>query len=264
MSYIHTYHPSEQARLVAQAEILQPWLYDGWEVLPSPRRVLEVGCGVGAQLRFLKERFPEARLTGLDRSSEQLSVASRAVEGVQLVQGQAEEMPLETASFDLVLTYFVLEHLSEPAKVLQEIDRVLRPGGHVILSEVHNSSLFFYPECSQAMAYWRAYNRSQRDLGGDPEVGVKLPYLGRCQGWKLLTYRAFAPCLDGRLESQQSRRRAAGFWADLFRSALSTVQQQGHFQGDFESIAAEILALAERPDGVIDYQARQALFQKGK
>ena len=107
MSYLHTYAEGEQARLQRQAELIQPLLYEGWEVMGSPSSILEIGCGVGSQLCFLRQRYPAARLVGVDRSAEQLATARERTDGaeVERVEALAEKLPFADESFDFGCGY---------------------------------------------------------------------------------------------------------------------------------------------------------------
>lgn len=62
--YIHTFSKKEQDRLLNQALFLEPYLYPGIE-FSACRRILEIGCGVGAQIALLARRFPGLRIDGL-------------------------------------------------------------------------------------------------------------------------------------------------------------------------------------------------------
>jgi len=103
--YIHTFSAEEQARLVAQAAFLEPYIFPTID-LDGCARVLEVGCGVGAELQILNRRFPQARLTGLDLSETQLAKARKLLRAelasgsVELREGSAYELPFADASFD--------------------------------------------------------------------------------------------------------------------------------------------------------------------
>lgn len=262
MSYLHTYSPDEQERLRRQAALIQPLLYQSWEAIGQPDRILEVGCGVGAQLQFLARRYPQASLVGLDHSPQQLAAARKLDLAAEWVEGKAEELPFASESFDLVCLYWVLEHLSSPQAVLREVARVLKPGGWVALSEVHNPSLYFFPACPRALDYWKRYNELQKTLGGNPEVGVQLPYLARTAGLTIRNFRSFAPCLTGEVVDPEQRREIVHFWTDLLYSALAMLQEHGLYQEDFGGIAQELARLVEEPAAVIDYQARQLLAQK--
>ncbi len=264
MTYLHSYAPTEQARLERQARLLQPMLFEGWEVLGQPRRVLEVGCGTGAQLRRLARLYPEAQLVGLDPSPEQLSEARRqsGPAAIEWVEGRGEELPFPDQSFDLICLFWVLEHVSSPEAVLASIHRVLMPGGRVALSEVHNPSLYLYPECPRAMAYWKAYNRLQHDLGGHPEIGVQLPALAAEQGWEVLQTRRFSPRLNGLLSQHAQRQEVVSFWIDLLGSALPNLREHQRCAPDFEEVREELQGLVQHPRAVIEYSAHQLLARK--
>lgn len=101
-----------------------------------PLDVLDAGCGAGPGLRF----FAAAghRVVGLDRSPVALQRASRQVPGAVLVQADLQAgLPFAEASFDLVVLGDVIEHLSDSRGLLVECRRVLRPGGHLLVSTVN-------------------------------------------------------------------------------------------------------------------------------
>ena len=92
-------------------------------------RILDVGCGTGANLLMLS-KFGEAE--GVDVSHDALSFCRER--GVQKVtHGAAEQLPYDDASFDLVTALDVVEHLDDDLAGLKEFRRVLRPGGRALL-----------------------------------------------------------------------------------------------------------------------------------
>jgi SAM-dependent methyltransferase len=92
-------------------------------------RILDVGCGTGANLEMLG-RFGEAH--GVDVSTDALSFCrARGLENVR--HGAAEKLPYEDGSFDLVTGLDVVEHLDDDVAGLSEMRRVLRPGGRALL-----------------------------------------------------------------------------------------------------------------------------------
>ena len=92
-------------------------------------RILDVGCGTGANLEMLSQ-FGEAE--GVDVSTEALAFCrTRGIESVR--QGEAEQLPYEDNSFDLVTGLDVVEHLDDDLAGLKEMRRVLRPGGRALL-----------------------------------------------------------------------------------------------------------------------------------
>jgi SAM-dependent methyltransferase len=93
-------------------------------------KVLEIGCGAGGMLPPLSD-FGE--VTALDISHETMRyVRSRGYERV--LTGSGYELPFPDASFDLVALFDVIEHIPDDKRALDEVRRVLKPGGHVFIS----------------------------------------------------------------------------------------------------------------------------------
>jgi SAM-dependent methyltransferase len=93
-----------------------------------PRRILDVGTGVGALLPDLRTTSPGAWVLGVDRSAGMLRLAP--AEFARAVM-DARQLALRSASVDRVLMVFMLFHLDSPATGLREARRVLRPGGRI-------------------------------------------------------------------------------------------------------------------------------------
>ncbi len=93
-------------------------------------RVLDAGCGTGSLSRKLLELEPDLRLTLLDLSPGMLARAGD-LPGEHLV-GSVLDLPLPDASFDLVVSDWVIETVSDPLRAVEEYLRVLTPGGTTI------------------------------------------------------------------------------------------------------------------------------------
>jgi SAM-dependent methyltransferase len=92
-------------------------------------RILDVGCGTGANLLMLS-KYGDAE--GVDVSEDALTFCrERGLENVKL--GAAEQLPYDDGTFDLVTALDVVEHLDDDLAGLREMRRVLRPGGRVLL-----------------------------------------------------------------------------------------------------------------------------------
>lgn len=100
------------------------------------RAVLDVGCGTGAVLCALQERWPAALLVGVD-VSEQMLAQARLKLGPQalLIGGQAESLPFADASFDLVISNSSFHYWEHPQQGLQEIRRLLKSEGQLVLTD---------------------------------------------------------------------------------------------------------------------------------
>ena len=107
-------------------------------VVPAAEgRVLEVGVGSGLNLPFYSSNV--AAVIGLDPSRRLLAMAelasNRAAPALQLVRGSAEEIPLESASVDTVLTTWTLCSIPNATQALGEMRRVLKPAGRLLFVE---------------------------------------------------------------------------------------------------------------------------------
>jgi SAM-dependent methyltransferase len=93
--------------------------------------VLDLACGDGALLSLLAaRRQPGLVLTGVDFSPEELAGAERRLcGGARLVEARAQALPLPSASFDVVLCHLALMVMDDPEIVVDNIRRVLKPGG---------------------------------------------------------------------------------------------------------------------------------------
>src|SRR6202011_5371219 len=121
-TYVHGYHERENERLRDQAGTLVDLLHRD-TAYPAGSRVLEAGCGVGAQTVTLAQRSPGARFTSIDVSADSLAEARSAAESAGLTnvtfqQADIFALPFAPESFDHVFVCFVLEHLSRPVEAL--------------------------------------------------------------------------------------------------------------------------------------------------
>lgn len=97
--------------------------------------VLDIACGTGATTREAAKRVGSGgRIVGLDCNAGMLSVAQSRASSIEWVEGLAEALPFPSRSFDCVLCQFGLMFFDKKEAALQEMVRVLRPGGGIALS----------------------------------------------------------------------------------------------------------------------------------
>jgi ubiquinone/menaquinone biosynthesis C-methylase UbiE len=170
--YIHGTAPSEQARLAALNRLTNSAFIEF--LRPSAgMRVLDVGSGLGILAAEVATAAAGIQVVGLERSPEQIAAATRS-ESVTYVQGDAHQIPLPGESFDLVYARYLLEHVGNPAGVLAEMRRVLRPGGRIALMENDISLIRLDPPCPDFEEVWSALAHYQRQVGGDALIGRRL------------------------------------------------------------------------------------------
>lgn len=108
--------------------------------------VLDLCCGWGQSTRYLVQRSPF--VTGLDASPNALASARKAVPQAKYVEGWAENLPFADASFDIVHTSAAMHEMQpdQLRKILQEVFRVLKPGGYFTLVDFHRpTNPLFWP-----------------------------------------------------------------------------------------------------------------------
>lgn len=111
------------------------------------KSILDLGCGWGGVVLHAADKASKA--VGIEPDMERLGIA-RALQKetgaaqVELLEGVGEKLPFADNTFDVIASYQVLEHVQDPAKVMQEVSRVLKPGG-VFHFSTPNYMAFYEP-----------------------------------------------------------------------------------------------------------------------
>jgi ubiquinone/menaquinone biosynthesis C-methylase UbiE len=176
--YVHGYTGEEDQRLLDQSEILEDLLHNDTIFEPGSR-VLEVGCGVGAQTRFIARRNPQVHFICIDISEHSLSQARDSAEcahltNVEFVCADAYSYAPRGVRFDHAFFCFVLEHVAEPERLVRRIARLLRKGGSIVAVEGDHGSTFFHPRSASAWQTIQCLIDLQAKYGGDALIGRRL------------------------------------------------------------------------------------------
>ena len=177
-AYVHGYDPREAIRLQDQASTLTELLHAD-TAYPAGSRVLEAGCGVGAQTLALARGSPNTQFTSVDISEASLSeagarIAAAGIRNVEFRQGDLFALPFDAASFDHIFVCFVLEHVSQPHEALLALKAMLRPGGTITVIEGDHGSAYFHPDSGAAHEAIQCLVELQRRAGGDSMIGRTL------------------------------------------------------------------------------------------
>jgi len=176
--YVHGYDKRESDRLHDQAGTLVDLLHSDTSY-PADSRVLEAGCGVGAQTVTLARNSPDARIVSIDVSPDSLARARAKAEAaglgnVEFRQADIFDLPFDPGSFDHVFVCFVLEHLAQPVEALIALKELLRPGGTITVIEGDHGSAYFHPESPEAREAILCLVALQREAGGNALIGRQL------------------------------------------------------------------------------------------
>jgi ubiquinone/menaquinone biosynthesis C-methylase UbiE len=185
--YVHGYDLREAIRLQDQASTLVELLHAD-TAYPAGSRVLEAGCGVGAQTLTLARTSPQAAITSVDISAASVAeaaakAAAAGLTNVRFRQADIFDLPFPAGSFDHVFVCFVLEHLADPVRALSVLRELLPPGGTITVIEGDHGSAYFHPDSAAARRAIQCQVELQHRAGGNANVGRALYPLLRQAGF---------------------------------------------------------------------------------
>ena len=177
--------PREAMRLEKKVDP-RAWVYKYAAdcVLPGAE-VLSVGCGPGLMLREIAKLDPSIRGTGIDISPARVQTAREKNAGnrqLKFVCGDAQEMQFARNSFDFVYSRMLFQYLQKKEQAMDEIVRVCRPGGTVLLQDLDGQLLWNYPEEAALQSALEQVLGALGKTGFDPFVGRKLFRLAQRAG----------------------------------------------------------------------------------
>jgi trans-aconitate methyltransferase len=247
--YVHGYDDREHQRLKDQASTLVDLLHHDTRY-PAGSRVLEAGCGVGAQTVTLAANSPEAAITSIDVSATSLAAAETAVRAsgatnVTFQRANLFDQPFAPDSFDHVFVCFVLEHLAAPLEALRALQRMLKPGGTLTVIEGDHGSAYYQPRSDRAQRAIQCLVDLQARAGGDALIGRALYPLVSAAGYadvrvspRMVYVDASRPAL------------VEGFTKRTFTAMVEGVRDA--------AIAAGMMTAADFDDGIADLRRTAA------
>ncbi len=170
--------------------------------LPAPPAgpVVDLGCGRGQTLLALRERFgPEVQLVGVDRDMPVLEERLTADPGVEAVAADLRgALPFATASVAAAVCHNTLECLPDKQAFLNEVARVLVPGGHLLLSHTDFDTLVFNArdrQLTRRLVHAFADTQEAWMDAADGMIGRKLVAISRGSAFELVQTLAWV-CID--------------------------------------------------------------------
>ena len=261
--YIHGYSETEAQRLHHQANSIADHLHfdSTWE---KGATILEVGCGVGAQTVIIADKNPDCKIVSIDISKKSIVQAQQKVQkaGITNVEFRLQDVneliEAQKEMFDHVFICFVLEHMSEPQRVLRALRSIIKPGGTMTVIEGDHGSTFFYPDNSFARKVIEAQVKLQQEKGGNANIGRALYPLLNQAGFKDIVVSPRQIYVD-----PTRPRLVEGFIKNTFIAMIQGMSEAAFKAGllsksDYDLGIAGLLRTAET-DGVFSYT-----FFKGK
>jgi len=159
-------------------------------------RVLDVGCGAGTAELILSALQPGGvHFVGIDVARERLRDARRAMreQGVaaELAAADAARLPFAAEVFDAAFAIAVLQHVATPQAVIDDLRRVLRPGGRLVLAEPDNAARYWFSDpasghevFAHATEFYSLVEEAARE-DADPSIGPRVPRLLRAAGFEI-------------------------------------------------------------------------------
>jgi ubiquinone/menaquinone biosynthesis C-methylase UbiE len=260
--YLHGFSSNEQDRLYQQARFLEASVYQSVD-FSEAKKLIEVGCGVGAQTEILLERFPNVHITGIDFSKDQIDRArkhlaqERFKNRVDLHQGDALHLQFTDDSFDSAFLCWFLEHVQEPVAILEEVRRVLKAQGNIVCNEVLNATFYMHPYSPATLKYWFEFNDHQWNMKGDPFVGGKLANYLLKAGYQDIETQVLTHHYDNR--TPKKRAQFIEYWTNLLLSGAPSLIQANKVTPELvQEMTDELTRLKNDPDSVIFYSWVQA------
>ncbi|AHI29076.1 malonyl-ACP O-methyltransferase BioC [Marinobacter similis] len=141
-----------------------------------PRRILDLGCGTGWFTRKIEQRWP-CQVTGVDLSPGMIGQASeQSGPAIEWLVADAESLPFPSDSFDVVFSNLMVQWCDDPRTVFAECQRVLRPGGRLVLSTLLEGTLSEFKQAwAMADPGQQHINRFESEVALRQRVEALLP-----------------------------------------------------------------------------------------
>ncbi len=256
LRYVHSTTAAEQRRLERRtaetsAGFLAPHLSPGM-------RLLDCGCGPGSITVGLATLVAPGEVIGLDLQAEQLEragalAARQGISNLRLERGSVYELPFPDGSMDAVFAHNLLVHLANPSRAVQEMRRVLRPGGVVGIADDDMGTWLWEPSTPRLVEVERIFRRAVEHHGGDPYRPRHHRRLLREAGFARPVAGASLGCIGVYGTDEHTHDFAAWFVEQITTPAfIELVTTQGWADRDrMDLLAAEVQAWGNHPDAFL-------------
>jgi SAM-dependent methyltransferase len=184
MNYIIESH-EESKRLEKQNALPQYSILEELKFLKldlNGKKILDAGCGTGSLARNLTQ-YLQSEICGCDASDERIHEAKALTDtNIQFFQANLTSMPTPDNDFDIIFVRFVLEHTLAPQKIVRELLRILKPGGHLVVIDLDGLIFNLHHQNEKLGGHLALL---QKNLPIDLYIGRKLPRMMEEAGLEL-------------------------------------------------------------------------------
>lgn len=151
--------------------------------------ILEIGCGPGFFTNILLDNFPKAILTSSDFDQKLLqfatsNLANKYKDRLCFVKDDITKTYLEEAKYDFIIARFVFQHLKDPISAIQNIYKLLKPGGKVIIIDIDSDMFGLTNPKSNVINFLNSnVAKMQSNLSGNRQIGRMLMTLLKLSGF---------------------------------------------------------------------------------
>ncbi len=198
--YTHGHHESVvQSHARRRAEV------EAWFLLPRlgpDMRLLDAGCGPGTVTAGLARAVSPGEVIGIDAASEVLDharahAAEEGIGNVTFVAGDVYALDFPDSHFDVVYANQLLQHLTDPVRAIQEMRRVLKPGGLLAVRDADYATMCPHPKFPEFLDWNRLYHEVAYRNHAEPDAGRTLPAWVRAAGLTEIEIHPNVVAMDG-------------------------------------------------------------------
>lgn len=213
---------------------------------------LDNGCG-GGHVAIMAAIIAgsQGKVTGVDFDESIIQLARQDAELESLPQlsfatMNAYDLPFNN-DFDFVYARFLLSHLNNPLLALQKMVQAAKPGGTIVIEDVHFGGHYCYPANTAFQQYQALYSQAARLKGGDSEIGPQLPSLLKMVGLEDIEFDTIQPAF-----SEGEGKMMAYLTLDRIKDSLLQ-QQQLITAEELDLLLSELKLFCENSDSVISF-----------
>jgi ubiquinone/menaquinone biosynthesis C-methylase UbiE len=232
--------------------------------------ILDIGCGPGTITTDLAQLVPQGRVIGVDAVEEVLSQARSHAEGrgvtanLEFRSVDANALPFEDGTFDIVHCHQVLQHVKDPVGILREMRRVAKPGSGIVAArEADYKSFTWYPEPRELDDWMALYQKIGPANGAEPNAGRFLRKWCKEAGYE---GERITLSWDSWLYTGEAAQHWGKSWAGRVLSSNYASSVLGHgfgTQEELKKISEAWKAWGEDPDAFIAVPNGEILYRKG-